>query len=403
MALLDGKIKELYQKILIKEKGFPLMADGSFPGLNFFNSLPKTKVLYDQFGIPSVYYCYSKFNWDPTNGFNSSQAHPAFIWDGVEHSEVWISNFPNVVIDKTTGEIVDTSAGYSDNSNYVAASLPYQDPATYINFNNAVDLCDRKNSAAMRAAGNCFHLTTNAEWAAIAIWRYQMIKDGLFSGYPYGNTNYGRDVNAKGVTGSPLNPTLTLGSNGGTYGAPFYGRWRNGSGGPLTAHNSEVDGIYDLIGNIWEWVSGLQSPSANNGKDAYIIPNNEAAIATPAQLKDIATAPGAPWEKIGEWNSLNDEYFSKENRTNFLTAGTYSLDDAEKLSLIANSDVPEDFGNDYFYKPDVGEENVPLRGGAWSGGSNAGLFSLNLGSEAPYAYIGLGFRSAYVGDINAVT
>ena len=408
MAGLNDQWQNVYQKLLIKELGWPIAGDLSRPGAEFmsiFNSLPNNKVLFDQHGFPSVHVFIPKFNWDPTNGFNSSTVHPAFIWNGVEHAGFWVSKYQVCAIVTATGAIKATqTADWSASvAGHVAASLPYQDPAVYLNYNAAIDICEAKNSAAMRAAGNIFHLMTNAEWAAIAIWCKQMYMDGIFASYCRGNNDYCRDINEKGITGLPLNETLTIGSSGGSYGSPYYGRWRTGSGGARTAHNFDPSGIFDLNGNIWERITGLQSPDAGTGKQAWIIPNNEAAIATPAQLKDIATAPGAPWTQIGEWNSLTDEDFSKENAANFTPAGAYSDDDAETLALIAHSDVTGDYGNDYFWKPDVGENNVPRRGGAWYDGVRSGLFTLNLNSVVSYADSAVGFRSAYVGDLSAVT
>lgn len=406
MSGLNNEFQNVYQKFMIKENNFPAMGDLSRPGAEFmsiFNSLPNNKVLFDQYGMPGVYVFIPKFCWDPVNGFDSTSVHPAFIWDGGEHDGFWIAKYQNVIADKNTGIVYDTKSGFSDGADYVPLSLPFQDPAVYVDLGEAIDLCDRKNSATMRSNKNIFHLRTNAESAAIALWCKQMWKDGLLAHYCRGNNDYCRDVDNKGVTGAPLNPTLTLGSDGGSYGSPYYGRWRTGSGGPMTAHNLQPDGIFDLNGNIYEWVAGLQSPDANNGKDAFIIPNNEAAIAMPAQLKDIASSPSAPWEKIGEWAGLDDEYFSRENDNNFLPEGDYTTEDAEKLVLIASDDVPADFGNDYFYKPDVGENNAPRRGGSWGNGSGAGLFNLDLTYELSYASNRLGFRSAYVGDLESVT
>lgn len=459
MAGLNGELKDVYQKYLIKELGWPIMGDLSRPGSNFmsiFNSLPNNKVLFDQYGFPSVHVFIPKFNWDSVNGFASTTVHPAFIWGNVEHAGFWVGKYQSCAIVVATGAIKATqTADWSVSvAGHVGVSLPYQDPAVYLNYNATIDLIEAKNSAVMRAAGNIFHVMTNAEWSAVAIWCKQMYKDALFASYCRGNNDYCRDVDNKGITGLPLNETLTIGSSGGSYGSPYYGRWRTGSGGARTAHNFDPSGIFDLNGNIWEWIIGLQSPNANNGKDTFIIPNNEAAVATILQLKDIASVPGAPWLKIGEWASLTDEAFSKENITNFigysktiapLTVGirykiaTYNIDDdflnvgaasnaagvvftatgptpthwehasvlelydVERLALTAHSDVTADYGSDYFYKPDVGENNVPLRGGRWDAGAYAGLFHLYLNDVATFAYYGIGLRSAFVGDLSSVT
>ena len=377
---------------------------GYIENLLAYNNLPNNRILYDQYGIPGVYVFIPKFNWDPINGFASTVVHPAFIWNGVEHAGFWYSKFKNVAIDKTTGQIITAHTTGWNKSNAVGASLPFEDPAVFLNFNEAIDICEAKNSAQMRTDKNLFHAVTNAEAAAIAIWTRQMIVGTILAHFPRGNNNYGQDIDAKGITGAVLNELLTIGSGAGDYGAPYYGRWRTGSGGPLTAHNLDISGIFDMNGLIWEWIIGLQSPDAGTGKQAWIIPNNEAAIATPAQLKNIATAPGAPWVQIGEWGSLTDEVFRNENATAFTPAGAYSDADAEKLALIAADGAGAgDYGNDYFYKPDVGENNVPLRAGGWSSGLNAGLFALDLTSVVTHSVYAIGFRSAFVGNLSSVT
>jgi len=108
--------------------------------------------------------------------------------------------------------------------------------------------------------------------------------------------------------------------------------------------------------------------------------------------------------QIGEWGSLTDEVFRNENATAFTPAGAYSDADAEKLALIAADGAGAgDYGNDYFYKPDVGENNVPLRAGGWSSGLNAGLFALDLTSVVTHSVYAIGFRSAFVGNLSSVT
>jgi hypothetical protein len=51
--------------------------------------------------------------------------------------------------------------------------------------------------------------------------------------------------------------------------------------------------------------------------------------------------------------------------------------------------------SDYFYLNN-GIEGIPLRGGCWTGGSNAGVFDLILNYDRSNAYSNIGFRPAFV-------
>ena len=105
---------------------------------------PGNVVQTDDAGMPSILVYIPKFkNSDVLTGGNDS-THPAFIVNGKEIPGFYYSKYQNVV------------------HNDAAYSLPGEDPITGIIFDNALACCE--------ATGAGWHLSTNAEWAAIALW-----------------------------------------------------------------------------------------------------------------------------------------------------------------------------------------------------------------------------------------
>ena len=65
-------------------------------------------------------------------------------------------------------------------------------------------------------------------------------------------------------------------------------------------------------------------------------------------------------------------------------------------ALILYPDEPgKDYGGDYHWMNNSGER-LPVAGGHWFNGANAGVFSLDLRNARSNSNSGVGFRSAYV-------
>ena len=79
-----------------------------------------------------------KFNISDVIDGGSNSVHPAFIVNGVEVDEIFISKYQNIVV------------------NDRAYSLPMQDPRAYITFDQA--------KQHVKTKGTGWHLMTNAEW-----------------------------------------------------------------------------------------------------------------------------------------------------------------------------------------------------------------------------------------------
>lgn len=340
----------------------------------------KNTVLYDSKGYPSIMVVIPKFNLQDIDPSLGTGVHPAFIVNGVEKSEIFIGKFQAKVHDG------------------VALSLPNQDPTTFVNFDQALNYCKNK--------GPGWHLMTNAEWAAIALWCW---KNGF---QPRGNNNYGRDWSQPYETGRRVDGK----SPGDPSGTP---RTLTGSGPASWYHDNSPFGIADLNGNVWEWVGGIR---LYNG-EIQILPNNNAADNTKNQ-----SSTSTEWKAIKQDGSLVPpgtegtlKYDSVGPPGNGTTAAQldvvidYQTDDTTLMSNLfqalttdAGITVPgilkalglfpiatTGLGDDRMWVIN-NDERLPLRGGNWGLSSCAGIFALALRHPRSLSVWGIGFRPAFV-------
>jgi hypothetical protein len=364
------------------------MANFDLTNLAVKTICPNNIVKIDETELPSVLVYIPAFkNSDVLTGGNDS-THPAFIVNGVQIPGFYYSKYQNCVHEG------------------VAYSLPAEDPGVNVNFDTARARCEAK--------GNGWHLSTNAEWAAIALW---CKKNGF---QPYGNNNYGKDTRESNYKAIP------------TYKDGTGKTCRVATGtGPLTwSHDKTMAGIWDLNGNVWEWQGGIRLV----WDELQILANNDAADPDNPQ-----NASSTCWKAINASDgSLVEPECHTTDASGVLTGTTVRLDwvsnkwqysnaitnlqsdhksclfgdvtcsaaigDAVKILLRSLALLPDegataaDYEGDYVYWNHGVAERCVSRGGGWSHSADAGLFSL-AGPTRSHSAPTLGYRSAYIPKI----
>ncbi len=357
-------------------------------------------VIYDDVGLPSIMVKFDKKLISELIDGGSSGPHPAFLVEGVEVPAFFCSKYQNIVYKGRAYSLPlqDPAANYIDVSDKGPA------PSTGLNFDNAKIWSEVK--------GPGWHLLTNSEWAAIALW---CRKNNCM---PRGNNNYGKDHSAaweKGIVTYAYNDNGTMRD----------GRVATGSGPASWSHDGTPGGIWDLNGNVYEWVGGYRTVDG----EIQIIPDNIAAkqiLQTPestrwkAILEDgTLVAPGTPgtlkWDYItlpagGNTQpfKLNKTIVNKQGNDNdgygavsfaALTAdpGIAAVPEILKALALFPADSG-DHGGDYIYMRNIGEK-LAYRGGGWTFGADAGVFCARGGYPRSDVFAGVGFRSAFIPGI----
>ena len=342
------------------------------------SAFPSNIILTDDKGLPSVMVYVPKFKMSDVITGGSDSTHPAFIVNGVEKDGIYISKYQNVVYDSR------------------AYSLPGEDPRASIEADTARSYCEAKGAG--------WHMMSAVEWGAVALW---CKKNGWL---PWGNNNFGKDTRETMYKAIP-----TLKEANGTI-----NRVATGTGPVEWSHNKQLDGIYDLNGNVWEWVDGMRLVSGelqvledNNAADSgnnktaasaawkaingvtgeLIVPDGNGTTANSIKLDFV--------NNVWKWITgvISSKYGGPRSAAWASTTADATICDAAKELLYALALMPDstsfDYEGDYFYAINGAAESFTIRGDHWIDGAHAGVFSTNFSIPRYHSYTFLGFRSAY--------
>lgn len=340
---------------------------------------PNNELLYDDVGKPSVMVKIPKMTYAQLGLGSSTDVFPAFIVNGVEKDAIWISKYQNIV------------------QNSRAYSLPAQDPKAQINFDQAIAACTVKGAG--------WHLMTKVEWALLAWW---CKKNGTM---PKGNNNYGKDTSD---TIYSAIPSMDRDGSGRIQ------RVATGTGPLSWSHDGTPSGIWDLNGNVLEWVGGVRTVYG----EVQILANNNAAdkdnsqaassalwMAIKASDGTLITPDGSGTtegsvkmdfisSKLVYSTSITDSSKGEHGcQFNVITCDN-TISDAAKLLLASigmtrYDETDTSFGGDYFYFNNAQAERSFYCGGGWGSGANAGVFSSSGNNARSNSSANIGFRSAY--------
>ncbi|MDR2042055.1 MAG: hypothetical protein LBP98_07025 [Tannerella sp.] len=331
--------------------------------------------------------------FEDDNAWNASpfkaienEVHPAFKKDGTQIRELLIGQYAASDLDGR------------------ACALPGVDPRTVLSYDASLSRCKNKGTG----------------WTLNTIWNWGFIQAlCLCRKYqPRGNTNYGRSHELAWETALRVDGGVA----GNTEGTP---RTKTGTGPVSWSHDGTESGVYDLVGNIWEWVTGMKLV---DGK-ILLAPDNNVDLAESGWLDTGAKFDSTGGTSDGEGNGegtgdIGDPVLSDEITKYTGVPGSNTYDKEAYIggeagfrsltkkpgftipvALVQAGLAPVTLvGGSYetgaalkgaIWVRNYGER-LPLVGGNWHSGAAAGLGALHLGGPRSYTDSNIGLRPAFL-------
>jgi hypothetical protein len=308
-------------------------------------------VLYTSKGYPAYMTIVPAFKCEDLAPDLGAGVHPAFLVGGNEVGEMMIGTYLSIVHD---GQ---------------ALSLPYQDPRTLINHDDARAVC--------LACGPNFHMMTNWESAAVGLW---CMKHGL----PRGNTGYGKSHSRPEEKGIVCERAKTL----------------TGSGPASWRHDGTMGGIADLVGNAWEHQDGFKLV---NGR--IIMPlDNDFAMPESDWPDTGVRIDGVNGIQISD--AITERGWLSQTFKDVSVKKGFDVPVALRQALIAPCSLAfnehtEPLGH-VWADNSAKFTGIPLRFGPWAGAGVAGVAALSLLYPRTSVAPRIGFRLAYIRNAKSV-
>ena len=315
----------------------------------------------------------------PVANPNDTNVHPAFIVNGQRIPGFWVAKYQACLIDVNGNVQTPTTMRNTDasitGSGLRASSRYWRPPQVYIDLPRAQLACSQMNGGNITG----FHLMTNAERAAIVLW---IALTGMPR--PRGNNSSGSDYYDPTVVGT-LVPGLSPPA------------WYSGSGGPSTSHNRLANGVFDLNGNTWEWLDGLQLV---NGR-IYVAGNLNVSPTGAGNGFGVSSANYYDTGWFYAWSTAGQIYLSTTgpgtgNGATDATFVSITGGGSDTLKQLALAPIGGSFPDRLYVATNL--TSVAAFSGGQSGGS-AGVNALDLQDTANSALPHIGFRCAYIGNI----